>query len=121
MFGYISPTKTLDKLNGHSNSTTSLVSLYGSPKSGFGNGGTSIAESIRGNQWDEMTDFQYDYQLLQKNQELEKKVKHYEGKILRLEEENNYCLSQIEQLTYKLTEKDQGLKHYRKDIAKLQK
>lgn len=57
MFCYISPTKTLDKLNAHSSSTTSLVSLCGSPRSGFINCGSSMAESIRQNQWDEMTDF----------------------------------------------------------------
>ena len=57
MFCYISPTKTLDKLNAHSSSTTSLVSLCGSPRSGFINCGSSMTESIRQNQWDEMTDF----------------------------------------------------------------
>ena len=78
-----------------------------------------MAESIRQNQWDEMTDFQYDQQLVQKNKELGKKVKDYEGKISRLEEENNYCLSQIEQLSYKLSEKDQLLKDYKNDLTKL--
>ena len=96
---YISPKKTLQKLSGHCDSTTSLVSLCGSPKSRIMNGDTTVENCdnsrILSSQWDQISQLQENNKLLEKNEELERNIKIYEGKILRLEEENSYCLLQI--------------------------
>ena len=63
-------------------------------------------DSLRNLSTKEMIEEEEIERLMKENEKLKKKVKDFSNKISRLEEENLYCLTKIEEFTIVITSRD---------------